>query len=346
MTSIVTLPDPEVIESEACAWLAQVDGGAMSEGDIRALKEWIGRSPLHRRTFERMAAHFIALHDPLGECESAGMRPEPVARRPAGRRLTARAGLAVAFAAAAAAFAVFLIAPPLLERTAPTVTAASDVYSSKIGEQKTVTLADGSELLLNTNTRVRVTMTGGERSVELVKGEALFEVAKDPARPFRVYTHQGVVRAVGTVFSVRVRDDDVEVVVEEGVVELAHAAAANDDDRAVRAAPTRLSSGKQATISARSQAVRDLDADSMDRKLAWREGVLVFDFDPLGYVVEEVSRYTDVKIVISDPKILTMPIGGNFRVGETRALLDALEKGFGIKVERVSDELVYLSSHA
>lgn len=348
MNSLLNLPDPEVIESEACAWLAQVDGGAMSEGDMRALREWIGRSPLHRRTFERMAAHFVLLHDPLDILEPAGNPPEEAARQ---RRLPRLAPTFIGLAAAAAAaiFGIYLAAPPLLDRSAPAgFAAASDIHISRVGEQKTVGLADGSELMLNTNTRVRVTLSETERAVELIKGEALFEVAKDPDRPFRVYTPHGVVKAIGTVFTVRVDDNAVEVVVEEGVVELAQPEPEETGPGRSTGgpAPTRLSSGKLATMSAGVRAITELDGRSMGRKLAWRQGMLVFDFDPLGYVVEEVSRYTDVKIVISDPKILSLPIGGNFRVGETDALLDALEKGFGIRVERVGDGLVYLSPQA
>lgn len=339
MTSVVTLPDPEIIESEACAWLAQVDGGNMSDGDIAALKEWIGRSPHHKRTFERMAAHFIALRGPY-EAPAEPAHVRPMARRFGAALLGWRWG-AVAAMAAAAALALFALTAPLyLNDAAPVL---SQTYAAKVGEQRTVLLADGSRLLLNTDTQVNVTLDAAERAVELVYGEALFDVAKDAQRPFRVYTHKGVVKAVGTVFSVRVRKADIEVVVEEGTVELARGDLAAREARAALPAVARLTSGKRAAFNEDKQVVSDIDAEAMDRRLSWRKGLLVFNSDPLAYVVDEVSRYTDVEIVISDPRILALPIGGNFKVGETQALLDALEKGFGIRVERVGSNLVYLS---
>lgn len=341
MTSVVNLPDPEIIESEACAWLAQVDGGNMSVGDIAALKEWIGRSPHHKRTFERMAGHFIALRGPH-DALPVPMRAKPV-RRGLADGLRGWVWGAAAFASAAAVAAFFMIAAPAYLNDITPVATVSQTYAAKVGEQRSVVLADGSRLLLNTDTQVNVTIDAGERAVELVYGEALFDVAKDPTRPFRVYTHKGVVRAVGTVFSVRVRKADIEVVVEEGTVELARGDLAAREARVALPAVARLTSGKRAAFNADSQVVSDIDAAAMDRRLSWRDGLLIFNADPLSYVVEEVSRYTDTQIVISDPRILSIPIGGNFKLGETQALLDALEKGFGVKVERIGGNLVYLS---
>lgn len=339
MTSVYSLPDPEVIESEACAWLAQVDGGNMSPGDLAALKEWIGRSPHHKRTFERMATEFIALGTPPADvARVADIAAAPSAKPPRWQ------GWATAVAAATVLIlGLALAVPMILQQPADQ---AAQTHVAKLGEQRALTLADGSQLLLNTDTEVHVRMSAAERAVELVRGEALFNVAKDADRPFRVYTQQGVVRAVGTVFSVRLRRAEVEVVVEEGVVELARgdvrAGKQPDDLETV----TRVASGKRAAFSLENHVVSDLDAATIDRRLSWREGLLVFDSDPLAFVVDEVSRYTDIEIVISDPRIMTMPIGGNFRVGETQALLDALEKGFGISVRRVGDRLVYLSARS
>ncbi|RME69168.1 MAG: DUF4880 domain-containing protein [Alphaproteobacteria bacterium] len=342
--AVIPLPDDDVIESEACAWLAQVDGGNMSDGDIAALKEWIGRSPRHRQVFERMASHFIALSGSFEGLPQAGRAPVAPARLGGwlrGWRLGALAACAAAVAVAAAVIAPRYLADPM------PVAGVTRSYSAQLGEQKAVTLADGSKLLLNTRTRVDVAYSAQERGLYLAYGEALFDVAEDPSRPFRVYTQKGVVKAVGTLFSVRVRETEVEVLVAEGTVELATKAPQPGDSAAdgATSAPakiTKLGSGKRAAFNETHQEVTDIAPEIMDRRLAWRQGVLIFDSDPLSYVVEEVSRYTDTKIVIADPRLLDMPIGGNFKVGETQALLDALEKGFGVKVEKINNNLVYL----
>ncbi len=339
MVRIVSLPNLEGLEGEACAWVARIDGGDMSDDDHQALKEWIGRSPQHKRTFEKAAAAFMELRSPFtvqatAQKPAAELKPAYGWLRPLG-----------AWTAVAATLALIVIAVQF--RSGASITAPATYYA-ETGQQKTVTLADGSEIILNTNTRIDVKFSPDERAVDLVYGEALFSVAKDPQRPFQVYTDKGVVRAVGTVFSVRVRRTDIEVIVEEGIVELTPSAArrtpdgGNNEDSIV-APVTKLTPGSRAKFDETKQTVVAIDADALDKTLSWREGVLVFDVDPLSYVVEEVSRYTDIQIVISDPEILNIPVGGNFRVGETQALLDALEEGFGIEVRRVSDDLVYLS---
>lgn len=345
MAPVVSLPDPELIETEACAWVAQVDGGNMSAGDMEALKEWISRSPQHKHAFEKMAARFMEMRAPFETAKVAkpqapklgirsfidGFRPVPLAA-----------------AAAAMLVAAFLFVglssnvDGLGQGGSSFVRTVS--YQSAIGEQKTVALEDGSTIVLNTNTRVDVDMGEDERSIHLIYGEAIFDVEKDPKRPFKVYTEKGIVRAVGTVFAVRVRTADVEVVVEEGIVEVAPKQEENQNASGSSAHNvTKVVSGRYATFNEVQQTVKSVDMKTMDKKLSWRDGILVFEIDPLSYVVEEVSRYTDVKIVISDPQILNTPVGGNFRVGETQALLDALEKGFGLKVTRVRRDLVYLS---
>jgi transmembrane sensor len=339
MVRIVSLPNLEGLEGEACAWVARIDGGAMSDADHQALKEWIVRSPQHKRTFEKAAAAFMELRSPFtaratAQKPAANIKPVFGWLRPLG-----------AFAAVAATVAVIAVA---IQFRYGAPIAAPVTYYAETGQQKTVTLADGSEIILNTNTRIDVKFSPEERAVDLVYGEALFSVAKDPQRPFQVYTDKGIVRAVGTVFSVRVRRADIEVIVEEGIVEVApssarHAPEVGDDGNNFVAPVTKLTPGSRAKFDETTQTIVAIDAQALDKTLSWREGVLVFDVDPLSYVVEEVSRYTDIRIVISDPEILNIPVGGNFRVGETQALLDALEEGFGIEVQRVSDDLVYLS---
>lgn len=345
MSPVISLPDPEVIESEASAWIAQVDGGAMSKGDVDALKEWIGRSPHHRRAFEKLAAGFIELGRPFNNGDA--MREWPsLAGMTRNWFIGWKLVPAGAWALAAAVAVVAALFVPTAQQS-PTVPKA-DVYYSDVGGRKTVVLVDGSQVTLNTNTRIEVALGAEERSVRLLRGEALFEVAKDASRPFRVYTQEGMVEAVGTMFSVRMRERDVEVLVKEGTVAV-QPGALQEAPRTLRGrnarseAVTMLTSGKQATFDETTKVVSAIDRETMERKLSWVDGILIFDDDPLSSVVKEVSRYTDTKIIIADPALASIPVGGNFRAGETQALLDALEKGFDIKVDRIGDDLVYLS---
>jgi transmembrane sensor len=189
------------------------------------------------------------------------------------------------------------------------------------------------------------------RDIRLVKGEALFEVARDPDRPFRVYAGNGLVRAIGTTFTVYLKDsDNVSVTVAEGEVELATVSVPDVKQRAgdtadVPAAPlAKIKAGQIATFSLDIESIQTLEHAELSRRLSWRDGMLRFDGEPLSEAVQEVSRYTTQKIVILDPALRDLRIGGYFRVGETEAMFEALESSFGVRVERINESLVHLSA--
>jgi len=94
------------------------------------------------------------------------------------------------------------------------------------------------------------------------------------------------------------------------------------------------------------ESIETVDAPAISRKLAWREGLLIFQGNRLGEVVEEVGRYTDIDIVILDSEIRDLRIGGLFQAGETEKMFEALESSFGIRVEYVGKKLVHLTSAA
>ena len=242
-------------------------------------------------------------------------------------------------------------------------------YVSTLGEIRQQTLADGSVVILNTDSEIQVQYTDDARRVTLLRGEAHFEVASNADWPFEVYAGTGMVKAVGTAFAVRLKQDTVTVTVSEGRVDLATlvtAASVNGDisagaeagqDEALRKIGS-IGLGQIATFSSRAMvaensdnrgidsadlpAIATLTEQQMTRKLAWREGYLVFSGDPLGDVVDEFNRYVPTKIEIVDPGLSEIRVGGRFKVGELDALLEALESGFNIQVSRLSNDYVQL----
>jgi len=352
MSSVHNIPSQKDIEAEASAWVVQVDSGAMSKGDVEDLKEWIRRSPQHKHSFEKMAAGFLGMGDLLSAPKTLVSRSKSKSRpnRPRRRRsIFARPVtgglLATALVASAFMASTFLSQPNI--STVVEVEAVQE-YVASLGEQKTITLEDGSIVTLNTRSKVDVAFDNNVRRIELIYGEALFDVAKDAERPFQVFTERGMVRAIGTVFSVRVLDTNVEVLVEEGIVEVVASPqdaeqsklSANASDFKVLAT---LSSGDVASFDNQNKVIRTVDLASVVKKHAWKDGTLIFDGDPLSSVVDEITRYTDLKIVISDPDMQRLQIGGTFKAGETDAFLDALDKGFNLSVDQVSEGVVYLS---
>jgi transmembrane sensor len=192
-----------------------------------------------------------------------------------------------------------------------------------------------------------VALTDAARKIRLLEGEAFFEVAHDAERPFSVESSAGSVRALGTSFSTRLRDRQVlEVTVEEGRVQVS----APPTPREARAGspsimpePIEVAAGATATYSDDARQVRPVSASELSRRLSWRDGVVVFAGEPLRTVVEDVSRYTDLRIRIADPSIEALPIGGYFRIGEIEALLDSLRLVFGIEARRMEGGEIVLA---
>ena len=198
---------------------------------------------------------------------------------------------------------------------------------------------------LNTGTIAETTVSNKERMVRLIQGEAYFNVVSDEERPFLVKAGLSQVKVVGTAFSVRVDDGDAILHVEEGKVQFLPINLGNivDNDLDAESSPL-IVAGQTATLSAANSEVQVIDSVDIERQLSWREGLLVFQGETLDQVIDEVSRYTDVSIVISDASLRNTRIGGTFQTGEIEPLLGALEASFGISVDRVGDGLIYLSS--
>jgi transmembrane sensor len=234
---------------------------------------------------------------------------------------------------------------PPATRVSVAVPEPARTYITRIGEQRRIELPDGSHLTLNTGTRVTVAFIDRQRRLQLEAGEALFEVVPDAHRPFLVYAGSGLVRALGTVFSVYLRDTGhVSVLVAEGKVQLASVATQQTAAGEPPGMPLAvLGAGKVASFGNAVDSVESLPQAELSRRLAWREGLVKFDGEPLWQVVEEVSRYTTLKILIRDTHTANMRIGGHFKIGGTDALFEALQSGFGLRIERVGKDTVYLS---
>jgi transmembrane sensor len=219
------------------------------------------------------------------------------------------------------------------------------IYTTSIGGLDQVRLPDGSRVTLNTDTSIQVRMTDKERHIDLLKGEAFFEVAKDMAHPFVVYVGDKRVMAVGTKFSVRRDSDDVEVVVTEGKVKLASAdnldaVAVEGVTSAPMPAPALLYAGAVAKASRLGVLVRQDAQRDAERLVSWRTGYINFQDTELSAAAAEFNRYNVRKIVIADPAIEKIRVGGNFRSDNTDAFLALLQSRFPVAVEQESDRIV------
>lgn len=341
----MSYPETSKINQEACAWVAKLHDAEPTPQELEAFREWMNQSPEHRSEMRRMAKRW----DELNVLTELAVPVEtPKARRTWQNRLSATwedKRFAGAFAAAAVLLIAIMVSPYFGFESG-----ASSVYSTAIGEQRSVILPDNSRVLLNTNSQIKVAYDRGVRNLHLIRGEAHFEVSKDPDRPFRVHAGKGIVRAVGTAFSVYLKEKVVELTVTEGVVEFNAIDDQSDADVVEVFTGEKqviVEAGYSATLDQVVKSIESVEAialPEMTRKLAWREGLLKFSGDPLEEVIEEVSRYTELSVVITDPELKGLRIGGLFKVGETDKMFEALKSGFGVQVDYVNEKLVHLSA--
>jgi transmembrane sensor len=212
-------------------------------------------------------------------------------------------------------------------------------YSTAIGGLAAVPMPDGSRVTLNTDSAIRVAVTQTERKVNLEHGEAFFEVAKDPSRPFVVLAGDKRVVAVGTKFSVRRDRDEVRVAVSEGRVRVERA-----ESRGGEAPATQVGAGAIARAGDAGVLVQQKSLPELEDGLSWRNGFLVFRDTPLADAVAEFNRYNTRKIVIEDPAVAAIRIGGNFRSTNVDAFVRLLARGFPIHAEPRGDQIALTGS--
>jgi transmembrane sensor len=347
--NVIDFIDREAVEAQAREWLLRLDGDTpLTPAERESLQRWAAQSPAHREELLRIAA-FWSEADLLAELATQQ-------RRPRGRWESAVSRIWQAVCAtpraAIAATLVLVIAAVLLTPmlSGPSIEASNGLYTTSVGEQRKQTLSDGSVVEINTDSEVRVAYSKDRRLVRLLRGEAHFQVAHDASRPFDVYAGTSLVRATGTAFSVHMQGSDVTVTVAEGSVALGTLPQPQTSEVSAALVPLRVSvpmlrqieSGHIARLHENIADVRALNTEDLARELAWRDGLLVFTGEPLSQVIDEVSRYTSVRIEIADARLRTLPVGARFRLGDLDAMLDALESSFGIRVLRLDEQHIQL----
>jgi transmembrane sensor len=338
MSEILRLRTRAEIDEEAAAWAWRMESETADAADRQAFESWLRRDPRHRRASEEMSRVWAAL-DGLADLPR-GAKTLAVAQAATAAAARARGWW---WTAAAAVLVAGIALAAWMQRGGETQTLATAV-----GEHRSVTLADGSTVTLNTNTLLEETLRRGSREIYLRHGEAHFHVTHDSSRPFLVHAGDALVRAVGTQFDIRVRGDQhVDVLVDEGRVEVRSerpdaAPEASSSIRPAKATARALRAGEQLSTATADYAVTSLSAGQLSSGLAWREGAIVFDGQSLGDAVAEIARYTDARIIISDPGIAALRVGGRFRTDNVQGFFDALPSALPVSVRRTPDGLIYV----
>lgn len=352
---IVLFEKREDLDREAAAWVARQDDRDLTPGEQAELDAWLAISACRRASYERAQGLWRDM-DALKSLRFDDASVRPVRRVSGVRRpMMKAAGIAACFM-----LVVGLIATlSMMNGGNPD----DGRYVTAIGEQKTIHLADGSSIILNTNTDLEVLFDAKVRLIRLNRGEAYFEVAKDQRRRFRVEAGDNAVVAVGTAFAVHRKVGEVDVAVSHGIVELQQnrvkqpklaqenaldtaAIDTGESTALTERAWTPVAAmvvGQTARIAeASGEIVRD-DIGAVDKILDWTDGSLVFNGEPLSEVVKSISRYSGYRFEIENDELNNLRIGGVFKVGDVNGLVEALQAGFGVKVQFVGEAEIKLS---
>jgi transmembrane sensor len=330
--------DPQVISDWEC-WLAASAHHRRAFVQVQTVWEAVGQSealpwPTDAEVFNDGYAAEESVATWRNAADDTQVRPTGIARRmrvrAAGRPLTA-----------AAAGILMALAVGVVWRATngprPATLAADNAMETGTAEHKSFSLPDGSTVFLGGATRVTVVMTPERRSLRLDRGEAFFEVAHDPARPFVVRAGSAEVTAVGTAFDVRRSADGVLVAVTHGAVKLDTLDLAEVTDGS-GARQTRLHAGQAAELSQAGWS--SLVAANVPAMTAWREGRLQYSSEPLRVVVAELTRYSSVPVELADPGVGDVRVTATVFEGDVHGWLEGLEQALPVKVDFGKDRIV------
>jgi transmembrane sensor len=316
------------VAAEASAWFIEFRSGDMTAATRARFDEWLRHSPEHIQAYLEVAAGWSELptSDPEGRMDIQALvdraraaqdgnviplsSVEPPARRPRRPHRARQLAASIACAALALGAAAWLL------------THRGVIYSTGIGEQRTIMLADGSTVVLNALTTVRVRISPSVREIDLLQGQALFHDIEDKSRPFIVRSDSTTIRAIGTQFDVYDRSDKTVVTVIEGEVAVAGADPAGPQLKPLGLTPVMLSAGEQ--VIATPRLIQKPRHASVATATAWVEKRLVFEGTPLAEVAEQFNLYSTRRLVIVDRALRPVAISGVYSSADPDVLIGFL----------------------
>ena len=305
-----SVPSEKILE-EAAGWSARLHADDRTAKDEADFEAWIAASPDHGIAFQAMDRGLTA----LGRMPTRPQQAFPVSRR---QLVMASVGGSLALGAS-----FFLLGP-----------AAAQTYETAVGEQKHVSLADGSKIFLNANTKLTVSLSGAERSANLIYGRVNFDIAADGKRPFVINAGDRQIVSHGSRFDVGREGNDVQIVLTRGTAYFQTIAAAPSTKRTLGAGDRLLSSGT---------AVR-MDRPRIAPLVAWQTGKAIFDDDLLSDAVREMNLYSQTKLEIVDTRAARLRVSGIYRVGDNAAFAHSIAKFLPVQVSQQGDRVILRSS--
>jgi transmembrane sensor len=348
---MTNITDQQHIKRQAQLWVSRIEKG-LSNTERQTFVAWLNNDRRHHTTFTRISPYW-STKNTLSEFN--GLFPPKEQSELKQRKLQQK--LTLAFYSL---LFIIMISVIIYQKDAILPNHDSFIESHQlrtaIGEHTSFTLSDGSSVQLNTNSAVDIRFSQKHRQLVLIKGEALFTVAKDKKRPFTVYSGEQSFTALGTIFNVQKSQgvNELELIVTEGRVliaegdellpQLSEKIAYNSNS--TKTANVVVTVGQKAVISGNNKLpVETISQHQLYQTLAWKKGLLIFDGESLASALAEVSRYSQIEFSFSDPAIAQLKVAGYFKTGDVDSLLESLSYNFDIHYTKINSREVLISKN-
>lgn len=324
---------------QACAWIACLRSDTATAADQRKFTRWLNRSVQNRRAFDAMTELWGDLgalaHMPIDE-----LYPES---QPAARPLK-KADASPAdgwnftqwLLGGGLVAACLVIALWIGNQRLGVDAFGEQTFTTRVGETRSVALSDGSRVQLNTDTELRVDYRRQERRIQLLRGEAYFDVALQTARPFTVIAGRANIRVLGTRFNVERNPDSTRVSVTGGTVAVSETQSA----RGLRPESVKLTQNQKVSVAG--GGLSEVTRTSAEEALDWTHGVLVFEQTPLAEALEELNRYLKVPAAAA-PSVRDHKLSGTFELSDLDNTLKAIATALGLQQDHSNPNLTLLS---
>lgn len=319
----------DALLDEAAGWIARLRSDRVSSDDKQHFSLWLNRSSAHQQAFDDVAdtwetlgaAAYVPSAQPVLNARPQTNSPQPnLLSRWIDSFTSLQGGLVTA--SVAIAVALFAALTP-----SPQITTSIDFYSTAIGEQRSVTLSDGSVIDINTHSRVEVSYNQKQRNIHLVQGEAYFSVSSDKSRPFVVSIDGAKVTAVGTEFNIyRKSAMDVSVSVTEGIVKVA------EKPDAATPNPSHVLVERDEHVNIGRRGLSQVANTTSTENISWRSKTLVFNNTSLVNAIAELNRYLPHSVDASNPVFHDLFVSGTFSIEAPNETLLAIASTFKLSI--------------
>ncbi len=309
----------------ALGWIARFRSESATDEDRQAFALWLQQDPHHKQAMDSML-------DMWQDLASIPLMHSPAVQGTPAKAANQGKHWLVASIVSAACLVVALFLWPLNSLN----TNHQRDYQTALGEQLSINLEDGSIIELNTSSRVSVHYDKSHRRIELLRGEAYFEVAKDTARPFNVNAGSARVTAIGTAFNIYRLDQSTNITVTEGVVRVTETGSTGN-----RVPTTSIVHANQ-QLKATNQGLQAATTTDVSLNTAWQKGMLIARNMTLTELVRQIERYHDTHILITDSSIATLTLSGVFALNDIGPILQALQLSLGLEVVSIGDKTLQL----